>query len=160
MAPEARSRGVGDARGEEEGDQSELPVLETLRELVRLLEKDADLYVRYSRGPDADQSTTSRDYESGLELPGLWVDPLSPEPWWTRSNTDWVARQALPIRAPPRGVLRARCAWVLRGELVARGPDCEPLLHPVEPVALLHDSVLQEAKRHYHERFEVGRDST
>ena len=50
-----------------------------------------------------------------------------------------------------------RFAWVLRGTVVARGPDCEPLLADVEPIGLLDVAVLAEAAERYTERFEVGR---
>lgn len=48
-------------------------------------------------------------------------------------------------------------AWVLRGGEVARGPDCEPLLRGVIPVALLDDRLLAEAADRYGERFDAGR---
>ena len=88
--------------------------------------------------------------------PGLSVNPLDPESWWTRPTVDWLARQLcqykhLSERNPDR------LAWVLHGEEVARGPDCEPLLVDVEFVARLTDRLLAEAERRYHERFDAGR---
>ena len=45
-------------------------------------------YVRYSKGPQHDLGEASVDTESGLELPGLSVNPLDPEPWWTRPTAE------------------------------------------------------------------------
>jgi hypothetical protein len=116
----------------------------------------AALFLRYSEGPAADASGRSIDTESGLELPGLSVNPLDPEPWWTRPTADWLARQLcqykhLSERNPDR------LAWVLQGRVVGRGPDCEPLLVDAEFVARLTDALLAEAERRYHERFAAGR---
>ncbi len=69
----------------------DLPVVQTLDELCDLTAPDA--YVRFSKGPSDDRNSTSRDYESGLDLPGLSVNPLQPEEWWTRPPEEWLARQ-------------------------------------------------------------------
>jgi Family of unknown function (DUF6098) len=116
----------------------------------------APLFLRYSEGPDADADGRSIDTESGLELPGLSVNPLDPEPWWTRPTADWLARQLcqykhLSERNPDR------VAWVLKGTLVGRGPDCEPLIGDAEFVARLDDALLTEAEQRYHARFAAGR---
>lgn len=136
----------------------DLPVLDTLEELCAELERRPDLYVRYSKGPDADRGEASRDYESGLELPGLSVNTLTPEPWWTRPIEDWVARQLMHyLHLNDRDDRRP---WVLTGTAVGRGPDREPLLHPWEPVAALSDELVEEARKVYEDRFDVGRDSS
>ncbi|MBK0418994.1 hypothetical protein JD276_08090 [Leucobacter sp. CSA1] len=127
----------------------------SLRQLVQLLERYPDLYVRYSRGPAADASKSSIDTESGLELPGLSVNPLSAEPWWCRPVEDWLARQLcqykhLAERNP------ARFAWTLTGRTVARGPDCEPLLAETIPIALLSRELLAEAEARYERNFRAG----
>jgi hypothetical protein len=114
------------------------------------------LYVRYSEGPRHDASEQSRDTESGLDLPGLSVNPLHPEAWWTRPLEDWLARQVcqyaeLAEKNPDR------YAWVLDGRIVARGPDCEPLLTEVEPLAALAPDVLAEAMARYQLTFDAGR---
>jgi hypothetical protein len=116
----------------------------------------APLFLRYSEGPDADASERSIDAESGLELPGLSVNPLDPEPWWTRPTADWLARQLcqymhLGDRNPDR------LAWVMRGRVIGRGPDCEPLLVDAEFVARLTDALLTEAEQRYRARFNAGR---
>lgn len=113
-------------------------------------------YVRYSAGPEHDESERSRDTESGLDLPGLSVNPLHPESWWTRPLEDWLARQVcqyaeLAEKNPDR------YAWVLDGRTVARGPDCEPLLTDVEPLAVLSEELLDEAAARYEQAFDAGR---
>ncbi len=131
-------------------------MLERLEELERLVAANPDLHVRYSEGFEKDVGSGSMDTESGLELPGLSVNPLNPEEWWTRPVRDWLARQLcqykhLQEQNPDRH------AWVLRGKVVARGPDSEPLLADVEQVDVLSDALLDEAEQVYHERFARGR---
>ena len=115
----------------------------------------APLYVRYSEGPDHDFGSTSVDTESGLELPGLSVNPLDPEPWWTRPTEDWLARQLCQYKHL-RDRNPERIAWVLRGRIVGRGPDCEPLLTDAQFVAELADDLLGEAEQRYHDHFAAG----
>jgi hypothetical protein len=43
---------------------------------------------------------------------------------------------------------------------VGNGPDHEPLLVLVEPVARLDPVVVEESHHRYHERFDPGRDSS
>jgi hypothetical protein len=131
-------------------------MLDRLEQLEDLVASDPELHVRYSEGFEKDAGSGSLDTESGLELPGLSVNPLSPEGWWTRPVRDWLARQLcqykhLQEQNPDRH------AWVLRGTMVGRGPDCEPLLADVEQVDTLSDSLLDEAERVYQERFARGR---
>jgi hypothetical protein len=128
---------------------------ETLAELAEAA-GEAVLYVRYSEGPEDDRESGSIDTESGLELPGLSVNPLRPEQWWSRPVTDWLARQVCQYRSLQEKN-PDRFAWVLTGREVARGPDCEPLLRECRPVARLADSLLDEALARYHERFDAGR---
>lgn len=135
---------------------TELPILASLGELAELVRSRERSYLRYSEGPEHDASEQSRDTESGLDLPGLSVNPLHPETWWTRPLEDWLARQvcqysALAEKNPDR------LAWVLDGRFVASGPDCEPLLADVEPLAELDPAVLDEAAARYEERFDAGR---
>ena len=130
-------------------------ILASVDELLALLDAGPELYIRYSEGLDADRGGGSLDTESGLELPGLSVNPLSPESWWTRPLRDWVGRQLcqymhLKEKNPQR------YAWVAQGRIVGRGPDCEPLLDDVEEVARLDDGLLAEAHRIYEERFDAG----
>lgn len=142
------------------GDGDALPVLSSLADLTEVVRGNDELHVRFSRGPRHDRAGTSRDYESGLELPGLSANPMTPEAWWTRPLRDWIARQLCQYVHLLEGARDERVAWLLTGTEVARGPDNEPLLADVEPLALIAHSVLEEAKECYREHFDVGRDST
>jgi hypothetical protein len=134
----------------------ERTTLGRLSELEDLVVGHPDLHVRYSEGFERDVGSGSVDSESGLELPGLSVNPLSPESWWSRPLRDWLARQLCQYKHLQEQN-PSRHAWVLRGNVVSRGPDCEPLLSDVEEVAVLSDELLDEAERIYQERFSAGR---
>lgn len=129
--------------------------LDTLKILETLISAEAGVYVRYSEGYDNDSTCGSVDTESGLELPGLAVNPLIPEAWWTRPLADWLARQLCQYKHLQEKNPN-RFAWILRGDEVGRGPDCEPLLANVEPIARLSPKLLGEAERRYHENFAAG----
>ncbi|GGI44920.1 hypothetical protein BCL57_000703 [Agromyces flavus] len=131
-----------------------LPAIRRLEDLEGRL-GEARSYVRYSEGPAHDADGGSVDTESGLELPGLSVNPLDPEDWWTRPVADWLARQLCQYKHL-RDSNRERRAWLVRGQVVGRGPDCEPLLADVEYVGLLDEALLDEAERRYRERFDAG----
>ena len=135
-----------------------IPTVESLAQLCDLV--DDGVYVRYSKGPEDDVDTTSRDYESGLDLPGLSVNPLRPESWWTRPLDEWLARQICNYVHIAEESDDDRRGWVLTGEVVSRGPDNEPLVRGIRPLAWLSDDVITEAKRLYQERFDVSKDST
>lgn len=134
--------------------------VDSLAELASMVRRQPGLHVRYSKGPLEDHGSPSCDYESGLELPGLSVNPLDPEPWWERPIEDWLARQLCNYAHLLEESGDDRRAWVLGGRVVGRGPDNEPLIDPPEPVAWVGDATLREARRRYEENFEVGRDST
>jgi hypothetical protein len=119
-----------------------------------------DVYLRYSRGPMDDHQRTSRDYESGLQLPGLSVVPLAPPAWWGRPVEDWLARQVCRYLHLREETTDQRYGWLIRGRCVGRGPDNEPLVGRGEAVAWLTEPLLDEARRHYHEHFDVAQDST
>ncbi|WP_181158471.1 DUF6098 family protein [Leucobacter massiliensis] len=130
------------------------PPLHSLARLAELVRAQPGLHVRYSEGPERDAARGSVDTESGLVLPGLSVNPLDAEPWWTRPLEDWLARQLcqyrhLAERNPDR------FAWILRGTVVGRGPDCEPLLGEVHAVAALDPALLSEAETRYRENFDA-----
>jgi len=124
----------------------ELAVLHTLDELAALVGDRHDLYVRWSQGPHRDRRGTSLDELSGVPLPGLSASALGVEPWWgDRDRTVWAARRIydyahLPVRR--RGHIRP---WVLQGRLCGRGPDNEPLVDTVRPLAWLGDSLIDDA---------------
>jgi hypothetical protein len=127
---------------------TELPTLHGLDEVVDLLGDRADLYVRWSRGPDLDATTTSRDDLTGVPLPGLSANPLAVEDWWEgRPLRLWVARRLYDYRHLRE--LRGPDVrpWVLRGREIARGPDNEPLVACEEPLAWLAEDVVTEANR-------------
>lgn len=133
-----------------------LPVIRRLAELAALVRARPGLHVRWSEGPARDAERTSVDAESGLRLPGLSVNPLDTEGWWTRPLEDWLARQLSQYRHL-QDVNPDRFAWVLTGEHAGRGPDCEPLLADARPVAVLDEQLLQEAERRYRAEFDAGR---
>ncbi|MEU0881889.1 DUF6098 family protein [Lentzea sp. NPDC005914] len=121
----------------------ELPTITDLAELVGLL--GDDVYVRWSKGPTADAASTSRDSLTGVELPGLSANPLRIEPWWgERSHELWVARRLFDYRHLRELRGPEVRAWVLRGAEVGRGPDNEPLVRCLEPLAWVADSALDE----------------
>ncbi|WP_231950762.1 DUF6098 family protein [Allokutzneria albata] len=124
-------------------------MLRTLDELVALVERsDAELYVRWSKGPDADAAQRSRDALTGIELPGLSANPLRVESWWgDRPLRLWLARRLYDYRH-----LRDRRgpgvhAWVLEGEERGRGPDNEPLVRCRRAVAWIADEVHEVCTR-------------
>jgi len=135
--------------------EESLGEVRSLDELADAVRTRSPLYVRYSEGPRHDANGRSVDFESGLELPGLSVNPLAPERWWTRPLNDWLARQLCQyqylVQKQPE-----RYPWILRGHVVARGPDNEPLLVDIEPIARLSDSVLREAEQRYRSNFDAG----
>jgi hypothetical protein len=134
----------------------ELLVLRSLAELEELVGEQDDLYLRYA--PSSSPARTSRDWESGLQLPGVSVNPLTPESWWTRPIADWIARQICTyVHLHDRS--DDRRPYVMHGEVVGRGPDNEPLLDPAVPVAVLTESMIREAKQRYEREFAVGRES-
>jgi hypothetical protein len=118
------------------------------------------VFLRFSKGPMADRRSVSRDHESGLELPGLSVVPLWPQPWWRRPLEDWLARQVCKYLHLRENADDERYGWLLRGDVVARGPDDEPLVTDVEPLVWLSEPLLDEARHRYRAHFDVGRDST
>ncbi len=139
---------------------TKLPTLRRLTEIARLIERtDSTVYLRYSHGPDRDREAGgSRDYEADHDMPGLSVSTIEPEDWWTRTPVEWIARRIRQYA--DLGAEQDRYAWLLTGQVAGAGPDHEPLLTGIKPLARLSPDVIAEAARLYHERFHVGRDST
>jgi hypothetical protein len=132
---------------------TDMPTLDRLDELTLLIEHGEAVYLRYSPGPEADATHPSKDHESGLLMSGVSANPLRPPRWWTRPPEDWVARAVCQyIRELDEG---AR-PWVLTGRVVDFGPDNEPLLAEVQPIAWLSDELLAAARRHYREQLAAG----
>ncbi|MFC8192979.1 DUF6098 family protein [Cellulomonas sp. NPDC057328] len=125
--------------------------LDELVEVVQALGGTA--YVRFSAGPDTDRGNPSTDGESGATLPGLSVNRLTPEPWWERPPGEWMARQVCQYAHLGGG---ERYAWVLTGREVGRGPDSEPLVADVVPVARLAQTALDEATDVYQRAMDPG----
>ncbi len=67
---------------------------------------------------------------------------IGPEPWWPRLAEDGD-----------------RFPWLLTGRETGLGPDHEPLVVDVVPVARIGQAALDEAERRYRDRFDVGQDS-
>jgi hypothetical protein len=138
---------------------NDMPTIDDLREVVELVEQIANVFVRYSHGPAVDAAETSRDYESGVDMPGLSVTTVAPEPWWPRPAIDWVARRVCKY-ADLAQADGERRPWLLSGDAVGYGPDHEPLVTAVQPVAWIGRRALAQALEVYRQRFDVGRGST
>ena len=124
-----------------------LPTLQTLDELTSLVERHPDLYIRWSRGPDVDAAGVSTDALTGVRLPGLSASPLAVEDWWgTRPLRVWVARRLHDYSHLKNEHAPGVRPWVLEGEERGRGPDNEPIVACVRPVAWVARAVLDEAE--------------
>jgi hypothetical protein len=131
-----------------------MPELTKLDQLVELMELDLRLFLRYSPGPAADAAHPSVDHESGLTMPGHSANPLSPPEWWTLPPQDWIARSICQYL---RELSEGSRPWVLTGDVTDFGPDNEPLLVNVQPVAWLGRELLDEARSRYSERMNAGK---
>jgi hypothetical protein len=125
-----------------------------LDELVALVEESSrgqDLYVRWSRGPGVDLAGepgagSSRDSLTGVPLPGLSANPLAVEKWWgDRPLRVWVARRLYDYRHLKELRGAGTRPWVLVGEMCGRGPDNEPLVRCLRPVAWISEAALRES---------------
>jgi hypothetical protein len=133
-----------------------MPTLEQLSDLVPLVEGDLPVYLRYSPGPVSDMRHPSTDHESGLLMPGVSANPLNPPDWWTLPAEDWLARAVCQyLRELDEG---AR-PWVLTGRVVDTGPDNEPLLVDIQPVAWLSGALVREAHQRYQDRLDAGQST-
>lgn len=136
----------------------ELPEINDFQQIVQLVQLRPPLYIRYSEGPERDREGPSRDYESGLILPGLSVTSLNPPAWWTLRPEFWVARRMCKYENLMQAPRRPR-PWLLGGRIVDVGPDHEPLIVEATPIAWVGQPALAEAGQIYHEHFTVGQDS-
>jgi hypothetical protein len=135
--------------------RDELSVVMDLAGLVSLVGRTGgDLYVRWSRGPAVDladgdgRRASSQDGLTGVPLPGLSANSLRVEPWWgDRSLRLWLARRLYDYRhlRDLRGP--AVRPWVLKATECGRGPDNEPLVEDVRPLAWIDDAVLTECEQ-------------
>ncbi|WP_228714217.1 DUF6098 family protein [Prauserella endophytica] len=132
---------------------SDMFTVHTLRELSELVGLGMAPYLRYSPGPESDASHPSTDHESGLLMPGVSVNPLAAPEWWSLPLEDWLARRVCQYLRELREGARP---WVLDGKQVDFGPDNEPLLVDLQPVAWISPDLLEEARERYHSRLDAG----
>lgn len=125
----------------------------SLRELAELTAQGVAPYLRYSPGPDADAAHPSKDHESGLMMPGVSVNPLPAPRWWTLPLEDWLARRVCQYL---RELNEGARPWLLSGRPVDVGPDNEPLVVDVRPVAWVSPELVREAHDRYHSRLNAG----
>ncbi len=126
--------------------EQELPTLRTLTELVDLVTHRRGLFVRWSRGPEADARGQSRDDLTGTRMSGLSANPLDVAAWWgDRPVRLWVARRLHDYCHLPREKGPEVRPWVLEGEEVDRGPDNEPLVSCQRAVAWIGEEAIAEA---------------
>jgi hypothetical protein len=128
--------------------------LHDLDELVKLVNLDVPVYLRYSPGPQADTQHPSVDHESGLPMPGHSANPLTPPRWWGLPVADWVARRVCQYE---REIAEGARPWVLTGDIVDHGPDNEPLLVNVSPIAWLSPQLVEQARHRYLTRLQAGK---
>lgn len=108
---------------------AEMPTVATLDELTALTRRHPRLFVRWSRGPDADAAGTSSDDLTGVPLPGLSANPLAVEPWWgDRPPRLWLARRLFDYSYLKHEKGPGVQPWLLEGREQGRGPDNEPLI--------------------------------
>jgi hypothetical protein len=132
--------------------------VESLADIAEVVQAHGTVFLRYSRGPEEDLSGGhSRDYEADVDLPGLSVTVVSPEPWWSRPVEEWVARRL--CQYAELGNAEGRFPWLLTARVVGNGPDHEPLVDQVCPIARVAGTAVDEAVRVYRARFAAGRDS-
>ena len=125
---------------------AEMPTMATLEELTELAWRHPRLFVRWSRGPDADAAGPSRDELTGARLPGLSASPLTVEPWWgDRPLRLWIARRLHDYSHLQHDKRPGVRPWLLEGRIGGRGPDNEPLVVCERPVAWVSGDVIDEA---------------
>ncbi|GAA4434095.1 hypothetical protein GCM10023169_41270 [Georgenia halophila] len=122
---------------------TDLPVLDSVNQVVRLIQTTGELFLRVSADGD---NAGPRDPESGYRLPGAPCFALVPEPWWLDSTESWVARQLVSRAYLITGGARAR---VLAGTVVGRGVDGQPLVAPTHPLARVERMAFVEAESVY-----------
>jgi len=123
-------------------DRSDLPVLTTVTQVVRLIQTTGDLFLRIG----ADMARSPRDPESGYRLPGAPCHTLVPETWWMDNTATWVARQLVTRSYLVTGNAQAE---VLTGAVVGRDVDGRPLVAPAHALGLLAPEAFRDAESVY-----------
>ena len=129
-----------------------MDTIQTFDEVVTLARLRGPLYLRCSRGPEADAEEWTLDAEAHVTMPGVLVSSLTPEPWWTRPDEDWVARRLCSYLAV-QGVTARRKPWLLTGVVVGFGTEHEPLIGAVKPMGWVSAAAVARAGIIYHDRF-------
>ncbi|MEW2586959.1 DUF6098 family protein [Streptomyces virginiae] len=131
-----------------------MPQVGSLDELTGLIAGRSGVYVRWSMGPAADlPSVSSRDDLTGIAMPGLSASALDVEPWWgERPLRLWIARRLYDYAHLPEAKDRRVRPWLLLGTETGRGPDNEPLVTEVVPLAWVDQVVIEEATRDIEEQ--------
>ncbi|MFJ9041760.1 DUF6098 family protein [Streptomyces sp. NPDC102406] len=126
-----------------------LTTLHTLDDVADEVRRQKHLYVRWSLGPETDLRVgSSRDELTGVPLPGLSANSLDVEPWWQeRPVRIWVARRLYDYCHLPRHRGTGVRPWLLQGRECGRGPDNEPLVREVKPLAWIAPAAIDEAMR-------------
>ena len=90
----------------------------------------------------------SKDDLTGVRLPGLSASPLYVEDWWApRPLALWVARRLYDYSHLEHDKGPGVRPWILEGRELGRGPDNEPLVRCLRPLAWIAEPVLREAQR-------------
>ncbi|ADU47000.1 hypothetical protein Intca_0452 [Intrasporangium calvum DSM 43043] len=137
------------------GYKENVDTIATFDEVVELARLRAPLYVRHSAGPGPDAEHPALDIEAEVALPGLPASGLTPEPWWTRPDEDWVARRLCSCldHVEQRGPDSDERLWLLTGVVVGSGPSHEPLIGAVEALGWVGPEALETAAEVYRTRF-------
>lgn len=125
-----------------------LRLLLTLGDGVDLVQEPGPpLYLRWSANIAADLDLgTSLDNLTGVELPGLAVQPLATESWWGERPLDlWWARKMGGLRPPVDVDGPAVRPWVVTGVPAGRGPDGDLLVVDCAFVATVTDAMMDQA---------------
>ena len=149
------SENQGDGGAGARADTQGMPVIDDFETLVDTVIAHEQVFVRYSRGPRTD-GPKSMDYEAEVELPGLSVTNLTPEPWWSRPSADWIARRVCKYADLSDGRPEQR-PWALLGRVVGNGPDHEPLVVDVQPLGWIGPHAVEQAQERYRSVFKTGR---
>jgi hypothetical protein len=104
--------------------------------------KNQMLFVRYSSVIESGDAK-SYNHQTGQVEAGLSVNNATVE--FAPNSEIWIAKQLVEYRYLTMGQPESKC-WILTGDIVGRGSDNEPLVQNVQPVAIIGESVLDEAR--------------